>query len=213
MKIKVCGMKYQKNIRELEALHPDYMGFLFYSGSKRYVTTELPEVDSPIDKIGVFVNQDVTEVLGRIRSHGLAGVQLHGEERPDYIEKLRTQLTGSDVKIIKAFPVGDAMDWQPIKSYEPFCDYFLFDTKGKDRGGNGVQFNWDLLSGYPLKTEYFLSGGIGPQDIDPLKEFCSSGKSELCHSIDVNSRFELFPGMKDIEKLKTFIQDFKAIRS
>jgi phosphoribosylanthranilate isomerase len=214
MKIKVCGMKYEENIRELEALHPDYMGFLFYEGSKRYVETdELPKVSESIDKIGVFVNEDTTEVLGRVRSDGLAGVQLHGEESPAYIEKLRAQMKGSDVKIIKAFPVGNSVDWESMKSYEPFCDYFLFDTRGKDRGGNGVQFNWNLLSGYPLKTEYFLSGGIGPQDIEPLKEFFSSTRAELCHSIDVNSQFELNPGMKDIEKLRTFIKDFKAIRS
>lgn len=213
MKIKVCGMKYEENILELEALQPDYMGFLFYTGSKRFVDTEIPEIPKGIEKIGVFVNQDEKEIVKRVRSHELAGVQLHGEESPAYVDRLLLLLKDTDVKIIKAFPVGDSMDWEQLKLYEAACDYFLFDTKGKDRGGNGIQFNWELLSGYPLKKEYFLSGGIGPDDMEALKDFHKSGKAELCHAIDVNSRFELFPGMKDIEKLKIFIKDFKAIRT
>lgn len=213
MKIKVCGMKYEENILELEALQPDYMGFLFYTGSKRFVDTEIPEIPKGVEKIGVFVNQDEKEIVKRVRSHELAGVQLHGEESPAYVDRLLLLLKDTDVKIIKAFPVGDSMDWEQLKLYEAACDYFLFDTKGKDRGGNGIQFNWELLSGYPLKKEYFLSGGIGPDDMEALKDFHKSGKAELCHAIDVNSRFELFPGMKDIEKLKIFIKDFKAIRT
>jgi len=213
MKIKVCGMKYDENIHELEALQPDYMGFLFFSGSKRYVESELPEIRKEIHKIGVFVNQEEDEVVEKVHTNQLAGIQLHGEESPDYIEQLRAQLKDSEVKIIKAFPVGDSMNWEQMASYEGVCDYFLLDTKGKERGGNGVQFNWELLSGYPLKTEFFLSGGIGPDDIEALKDFSKSEKSAMCHAIDVNSRFELFPGMKDIEKLKVFIKDFKGIQS
>ena len=213
MKIKVCGMKYNENIHELEALHPDYMGFLFFSGSKRFVETELPEIREGIEKIGVFVNQEEDEVVQLVRSNQLAAVQLHGEESPDYIERLRAQLEDPEVKIIKAFPVGDSMSWGQLKPYEAFCDYFLLDTKGKERGGNGIQFNWELLSGYPLKTNFFLSGGIGPDDIEALKDFSKSEKSGMCHAIDVNSRFELFPGMKDMEKLKVFIKDFKDIQS
>jgi phosphoribosylanthranilate isomerase len=211
MKIKVCGMKYEENIHELEALGPDYMGFLFFAGSKRFVDEELPEIDREIEKIGVFVNQEKEEVVQGVRSNQLTGVQLHGEESPTYIEGLRKLLRDTDVKIIKAFPVGDSMDWEPVKPYEPFCDYFLFDTKGKDRGGNGIQFDWSLLESYPLKKEYFLSGGIGPDDLDAIRAFRKSDYADLCHAIDVNSRFELSPGRKDIEKLKIFIKDFKAI--
>lgn len=213
MKIKVCGMKYDENIHELEALQPDYMGFLFFSGSKRYVESELPEIRKEIHKIGVFVNQEEDEVVEKVHTNQLAGIQLHGEESPDYIEQLRAQLKDSEVKIIKAFPVGDSMNWEQLAPYEGVCDYFLLDTKGKERGGNGIQFNWELLSGYPLKTNFFLSGGIGPDDIEALKDFSKSEKSGMCHAIDVNSRFELFPGMKDIEKLKVFIKDFKGIES
>lgn len=213
MKIKVCGMKYEENIHELEVLQPDYMGFLFYSGSKRFVDKELPKINEDTAKIGVFVDQDEKEVLSRVHSNALSGVQLHGEESPNYIEKLRIGLKGCEVIIIKAFPVGESMDWDVVRPYEAVCDYFLFDTRGKDRGGNGIQFNWDLLSGYPLKTEYFLSGGIGPGDLEALKKFSESEKAKLCHAIDVNSRFELFPGMKDMEKLTRFIKDFKVIRS
>lgn len=213
MKIKVCGMKYEENIHELQALQPDYMGFLFFSGSKRFIDMKIPEISKDIEKIGVFVNQDENEVLSRVHTNALAGVQLHGEESPAYVEQLRIQLKDSDVKIIKAFPVGVSMDWDQLRPYEAACDYFLFDTKGKDRGGNGIQFDWDLLSGYRLKTEYFLSGGIGPDDLQALKVFRKSDQAKLCHAIDVNSRFELSPGMKDIEKLRKFIRDFKAIRS
>ena len=213
MKVKVCGMKYEKNMYQLESLHPDYMGFLFFSGSKRFIDKELPQISKDIEKIGVFVNQNEEEIEQRVRLNGLSGVQLHGEESPADVESLSMLLQGTGVKIIKAFPVGDSMDWDQLKPYESVCDYFLFDTRGKDRGGNGIQFDWNLLSGYPLKTEYFLSGGIGPEDLEALKEFSSSEKAQLCHAIDVNSRFELFPGMKDIEKLKIFIRDFKAIRS
>lgn len=212
MKIKVCGMKYEENIRELEACCPDYMGFLFFPGSKRFVDAELPEINKEIEKIGVFVNQEVDEVAQKVNTNRLAGVQLHGEETPSYLESLRTLLKDEDVKIIKAFPVGNVMDWDSVKAYETLCDYFLFDTKGKDRGGNGIQFDWNLLAAYPLKKEFFLSGGIGPDDLDALKAFRESDQSGLCHAIDVNSRFELFPGMKDVEKLKLFIKDFKAIR-
>lgn len=213
MKIKVCGMKYDENIQELEVLHPDYMGFLFYSGSKRYVDAELPEIQKGMQKIGVFVNQEEKELADRVRHHELTGVQLHGEESPQYIERLRILLKDADVKIIKAFPVGDSMSWEQLKPYEAVCDYFLLDTKGKERGGNGVQFDWELLSGYPLKTKFFLSGGIGPDDLKALKDFSKSEKASMCHAIDVNSRFELYPGMKDIEKLKVFIKDFKGIQS
>ncbi len=213
MKIKVCGMKYEKNMHELEVLQPDYMGFLFFAGSKRFIDENLPEIDPDIEKIGVFVNQDEREVLQRVRSNRLSGVQLHGDESPAEVRSLRKLLKDADVKIIKAFAVGDLMDWDQLEPYEYLCDYFLFDTRGKERGGNGIQFDWSLLSGYPLKTEYFLSGGIGPDDLAALKEFSTSEKAKLCHAIDVNSRFELFPGMKDMEKLKIFIRDFKAIRS
>jgi phosphoribosylanthranilate isomerase len=211
MKIKVCGMKYEENIRELELLRPDYMGFLFFSGSKRFVESKLPRIEEYIDKIGVFVNQEVNEVKEAIVSNGLQGVQLHGEESPAYIERLRSLLAGSQTTIIKAFPVGDTMDWEILEPYETNCDYFLFDTKGKDRGGNGIQFDWKILSGYKLKTKYFLSGGIGPDDIGPLKDFLVSDNAEKCQAIDINSRFEVYPGMKDIDKLKVFIEDFKAI--
>ena len=169
-------------------------------------------VEVEIEKIGVFVNQEVDEVAQKVHRNRLAGVQLHGEETPSYVESLRTLLNDEEVKIIKAFPVGNVMDWESVKVYETLCDYFLFDTKGKDRGGNGIQFDWNLLADYPLKKEYFLSGGIGPDDLDALKAFRESDQSGLCHAIDVNSRFELFPGMKDVEKLKLFIKDFKAIR-
>ena len=211
MRIKVCGMKFEENIREVEALQPDYLGFIFFSGSKRYVTGALPSIDEGIKKIGVFVNEEIQEILNRVRSEGLHGIQLHGEESPAYVEHLQADLKGSKVEIIKAFPVGESMDWEKLEPYERLCDYFLFDAKGEKRGGNGVQFDWNLLSGYNLSTPYFLSGGIGPDDLETLKDFMKTKEAELCKVIDVNSRFEKSPGLKNTEELKSFITDFKAL--
>ena len=213
MKIKVCGMKYEDNIRELEALDPDYIGFLLYRGSKRYVEGLLPTVKQGVKKVGVFVNEKVSEIVAQVKKNGLHAVQLHGEENPDELKQLKEIFGDSDLSIIKAFPVGNFMDWDKVKAYEPFCDFFLFDAKGKDRGGNEFCFDWEVLNAYSLNKPFFLSGGIGPDDLDRLEEFSRSEKADLCHAIDVNSRFEVSPGRKDIEKLRKFIEKFKAIRS
>ena len=118
MRIKVCGMKFERNIREVEALQPDYLGFIYYSGSKRCVTGELPSIDEGIKKIGVFVNEEIQEILNRVRSEGLHGVQLHGEESPAYVEHLQADLKGPEVEIIKAFPVGESMDWEKLEQFD-----------------------------------------------------------------------------------------------
>jgi len=213
MKLKVCGMKFRENIEEVASLHPDYMGFIFYKGSKRFFEGRIPELDASIRKIGVFVNEDLTEVVKKVRKHQLQGVQLHGDEDVAYCSSLKNGLKNvADLDLIKVFPVRNSINLEQLRPYNDHCDYFLFDTLGKERGGTGVQFNWEALADYDLSTPYLLSGGIGPDDLDSLRRFSQTASAKSCHAVDVNSRFEDFPGMKNIEKLKSFIDDFKEMK-
>lgn len=214
MKLKICGMKFSDNMQKIAALRPDYMGFIFYKGSKRNFDGRIPELDQAIGKIGVFVNEDLMEVLSRVNEHGLQGVQLHGDEPVEYCIELKKRLgTDRKVDLIKVFPVRNSIDLENISAYEGSCDYFLFDSLGKERGGTGIQFKWEALEGYDLSTPYILSGGIGPEDIEPLRRFFLTESARACHAVDVNSKFEDFPGMKNIEKLKIFMDDFKENES
>jgi phosphoribosylanthranilate isomerase len=213
MKIKVCGMRDSENISSLIALSPDFIGFIFYRKSSRYVT-DFPQVEIPstIKKVGVFVNEKLDEVLKMVINYQLDCVQLHGNETAEYCQKLR-QFSYTNIgidssspyfEIIKAFSVADDFDFTKTVSYQNNCDYLLFDTKGKDYGGNGVKFNWKILKKYKYKTPYFLSGGIGLEEKKELKEFLRRPESNYCVAVDVNSRFEISPGVKNIEKLKEF---------
>lgn len=206
-------MKYSENMKQLEALHPDYMGLIFYKRSARFFDGQIPEMDPSVKKVGVFVDEELGQVVNKVRHYGLQAVQLHGEEEPGYCLSLRKELEGTEhIDLIKAFPVANTLDLHRLKKYEGVCDYFLFDTKGEHPGGNGIQFNWGVLSSYDLTTPYFLSGGIGPDDLESLREFCASDASGACHAVDVNSRFEIAPGNKDIERIKRFIDEFKEIQ-
>ncbi len=206
-------MKYRENILEVAALQPDYMGFIFYPGSKRNFEGKIPDLDPSIRKIGVFVNEDLRKVVDTIRRHQLGGAQLHGEEDPGYCEALREAVDDpEDFCLIKAFRVRDEIDYGTLESYEGLCSCFLFDTLGEQRGGTGKKFNWEALEGYGSSTPYLLSGGIGPEDLEPLARFFESEHAAACQGVDVNSRFEEAPGLKDIEKLKSFIHEFKAFR-
>jgi len=222
MKIKVCGMRDKENIESLIALKPDFVGFIFYDKSKRFVT-DFPQIQFPSEtkKVGVFVNESIEEVIGIVEKYQLDFVQLHGNETSEYCENLirmvtersrSENITGSvistplnhQVQIIKAFSVDENFDFSNTKPFENYCDYFLFDTKGKDYGGNGIKFNWELLKNYKGETPYFLSGGIGLEDKDGLLSFLSREESKYCYAVDVNSGFEIKPGLKNIEKLKEF---------
>ena len=211
MIVKVCGMREAENIREVEALHPDWMGFVFWSKSKRFVG-ELPGY-MPVHarRVGVFVDEDAEQV-GRIaRTYGLDIIQLHGSESPDYIGQLKSALAlqlGREVHVVKAFNIGTADDLAATTAYNGVADYFLFDTKAQLPGGSGRQFDWSVLAAYDGPTPFILSGGIGPDDVPALREWFRTGGpvTEKCIGIDLNSRFELAPGLKDINKLKTFIQ-------
>ena len=202
MKLKVCGMKYKANIKAIAALKPDYMGFIFYENSSRYVTEKIPQIPEGTKKVGVFVNAHLEVVQKAVLEHGLKAVQLHGKETPEYCHDLKTDA----VEIIKVFSIKDRFDFSELTPYEPHVDYFLFDTKGPNPGGNGSCFDWDVLKNYNCKTPYFLSGGIGIKDIEKLKDFKESKIAKKCHAVDVNSKFELQPAYKDPIKLKSFIE-------
>ena len=192
-------MRDAENIREVEALRPDWMGFIFWPKSSRYVS-KFPE-DMPVccKRVGVFVDEDINLVKHTAKDHALDIIQLHGSESPEYARQLR------EWEVIKAFNIATADDFEATKPYEGIVDYFLFDTKGKSVGGNGEKFDWDVLADYVGKTPFLLSGGIGPDDAERIKSF----HHPKCIGIDLNSRFELAPALKDISKLKEFIKKIR----
>jgi len=203
MKLKVCGMKYQDNIQQVATLQPDYLGFIFYEKSARnFDALNIPEISNTIKKTGVFVYAELDFVLEKVNKHNLQAVQLHGKESSKYCK----QLLGKNIEIIKVFSIKDEFDFSILKPYEGIVDYFLFDTKGKLPGGNGYAFDWTILNTYPSTTPFFLSGGIGLNQIDNIKKFQQSEASKYCYALDVNSKFEIEPGLKNIEQLEKFKQ-------
>ncbi|MEO0571608.1 MAG: phosphoribosylanthranilate isomerase [Bacteroidota bacterium] len=198
MKLKVCGMSH--NPVEVEALEPDYMGFIFWEKSPRYLEGVIPSISRRIKKVGVFVNASAEEILQKVTRYGLQMVQLHGKETPELCNHLRKLGLG----VIKVFGVGETFDFSVLEPYEKACDYYLFDTKGKLPGGNGYVFDWEVLENYPSTKPFFLSGGIGMENIDDILTFLYRPESKYCHAIDINSRFEIKPGLKDIGLLKEF---------
>lgn len=211
MKLKVCGMKYPDNIEQVASLQPDYLGFIFYEKSARnFEEINIPKLPNTIKKTGVFVNQDLDFVIEKVKKHQLQAVQLHGHESPEYCEQLKRHFeerNDEKIEIIKAFSICDSFNFEVLKPYEAVCDYFLFDTKGKLPGGNGYTFNWNVLKKYILTKPFFLSGGIGLNEIENVLSFLRKQESKYCHAIDVNSQFEIEPGLKNIEKLKEFKQN------
>jgi len=202
MKLKVCGMKYQDNILKVSALKPDYMGFIFYEKSPRFVSKSISEIPKNIKKVGVFVNASTDTITKNIDEFGLNVVQLHGDETAEFCKNIRTK----NVEIIKVFSVKNNFNFKKLRPFEAHVDYFLFDTKGPNPGGNGYCFDWSILENYDSKTPYFLSGGIGLEEIETLNEFKNSAAAKRCYAIDVNSKFEIKPALKDSIKLKKFIE-------
>jgi len=205
LKIKVCGMN--QNTVEVGALKPDYIGFIFWNPSKRNFSGKPVVLPHSIKKIGVFVDELIAVIIERIKTHQLLAVQLHGNESPEFCKALKLQVKG--IEIIKVFSIKDEFNFEELKPFESVCDYYLFDTKGKLPGGNGFKFNWEVLKDYPSIKPFFLSGGIGLEDMDSIKEFMQQKEAKYCHAIDVNSKFEIAPGLKDIGKLKDFIKSIK----
>ena len=197
-------MRDAENIKELIELQPDFIGFIFYKKSSRHVE-EFPKVDIPasIKKVGVFVNESLEYVLRIVTENSLDCVQLHGDESPEYCEDLG-KIMHSDIQLIKAFPVDAAFDFEQVFAFEKQVDLFLFDTKGDKVGGNGVAFDWTLLDKYSSKKPFLLSGGIGEDSVDELQQFMKTPLSEYCMGWDVNSKFEIRPGFKNIDKIKEF---------
>jgi phosphoribosylanthranilate isomerase len=196
MKLKICGMKYPNNILEVSELLPDYLGFIFYKKSSRYFDGEIPKLSKSIKKVGVFVNATLEEINLKIEKYHLDIIQLHGDENPEFCKNLKHQ----NIEIIKVFSVNDEFNFEELFPFEDVCDYFLFDTKGKLPGGNGITFNWEVLKKYNSKKPFFLSGGIGIEEIEKIKIL-----NLPIYAIDVNSKFEIEPGLKNIQLCKDAI--------
>lgn len=201
-----------ENILEVASLEPDYLGFIFFEGSPRNFNGRIPPLPERIKKTGVFVNASEKFILEKIRDFELQAVQLHGEESAKFCQNLKSQFEiGREPEVIKVFSVMETFDFEKLGPYEGIADLFLFDTKGKNKGGNGLVFNWELLKNYSSLTPFFLSGGIGLGEIDALKDFIEylqkNGTRNLLYGIDVNSKFETAPGQKSKLPLKKFIKE------
>ncbi len=206
VKLKICGMKFPENIQEIALLQPDFLGFIFYENSARnYTENSIVSLPDSIKKVGVFVNERQDKIIQIIQKHHLNYIQLHGNETESYCLELINQLNHNQLntKIIKAFSVDDSFDFQRLTNFQ-IVDYFLFDTKGKLPGGNGTKFNWQILDNYHLEKPYFLSGGIGIEDISTIAAFLKTPASKYCFALDVNSQFEVEPGLKNKEQLQQF---------
>jgi phosphoribosylanthranilate isomerase len=200
LKLKVCGMN--KNTSAVASLKPDYLGFIFWEPSKRYFKNEMPSIPHGVEKVGVFVDASTLEIKTLVKQFELLYVQLHGKESPAFCDELKKEVP--QIKIIKVFSIKDNFDFSVLRHFEDVCDFYLFDTKGKLPGGNGYVFNWGILKNYPSTKPYFLSGGIGLEELKSIQDFFERPESQYCHAIDVNSKFEVAPGLKDIDKIKEF---------
>ncbi len=207
MKIKVCGMKDPENIKELAKLPIDYMGLIFYSQSPRYVGNPDPQtlnsLPEHIKKVGVFVNKEPGYLLQQIDKYKLDYIQLHGNESTEYIKEIKEG--NSKISIIEAFQISEISDFDEIQKYEKVCDYVLFDTKTPKYGGSGQKFDWKILDYYPGETPFFLSGGISSKDVKEIKKI----QNPKLYGLDLNSRFETEPGIKNIQLIKEFIKRIK----
>ncbi len=200
VKVKVCGMKYPENILELAALQPDYLGFIFWDKSSRYFDGEMPAIPSFIKKVGVFVQEEIEVILAKAEKYNLQAIQLHGNESVSFCSDLKEKLEGKRIEIIKVFSVNDTFDFQELEPFETVCDYFLFDTKGKLPGGNGTTFDWRVLEKYPSLKPFFLSGGISLDEVESIQQILNTNLP--IHALDLNSKFETEPGLKDITLLQ-----------
>lgn len=202
MEIKVCGMRDPENIRKLiDQVKPDWMGFIFYAKSPRFVSDQSANqiAGFPVKKVGVFVNEEEDQILKRIRDFDLSAVQLHGQETPDFVESLSKK---TSAEIWKVISVREQIDWQSLKGYLPFVNKFLFDTATSAHGGSGQKFDWKVLETYPFDKGFLLSGGLDVESVDGI--LALADKLPQLQGVDLNSRFEDAPGLKNIEKLKFF---------
>lgn len=207
-RLKVCGLTQQAQVMALDELGVIFAGFIFYAPSPRYYkrymdTSVLKKIRGKnINKVGVFVNASVEEVLRAVDEAGLSMVQLHGDESPKTCEKIAEY-----VSVIKAFRLrdDDQVMWK-LKDYQPVADMFLFDTASAEYGGSGKKFNWKVLAGLQIGKPFFLSGGIGPEDAPFIQQFAADPVAKDLFALDINSRFETAPGVKNIALIESFIQ-------
>ena len=206
LKIKVCGMKYPENMRDVAGLDIEIQGYIFYAPSKRDVG-HLEEENKKLlfqtnkEKAGVFVNKRNDFIQTIAHKYKLDYIQLHGDESPDECKQLKV----TNCKIIKAFRLDETFDFSQLSTYKGIVDFFLFDTKAELIGGTGKKFDWSILDNYKLNIPFFLSGGIGPNDASSIQSI----DHKMFHGIDLNSGFEDSPGLKNIEKLRIFISQLK----
>lgn len=203
MFVKVCGMRDGLNIRQVAELKPELLGFIFYPVSKRYVGADfdkslLPPSDSNIRPVAVFVNEKLEEVQRIIEHYGFKTVQFHGSESPEYCAHFKKR----DIIVFKAFGLHAAFNWEILTPYQLVCDYFLFDTSTTGYGGSGEKFEWELLDHYPLEHPFILSGGIRVEDSRQIRTI----KHRWLAGVDINSRFELSPGVKNVDLVKKFMK-------
>ena len=201
MLVKVCGMREPDNIRAVEALGIDVMGFIFWPKSSRYVSRRPAYLPTACRRVGVFVDAEIEDICRIAADFALDFIQLHGHESPEYLRQLRSVCGGTAIQFIKAFNIATPDDLQQTAAYDGLADLFLFDTKGPSVGGNGTQFDWNVLAAYTGTTPFLLSGGIGPGDADRVLSF----HHPKCVGIDINSRFETAPAVKDINLLQNFL--------
>ena len=208
IRLKICGLRLAENIRDILPFKPDFIGFIFYDRSPRHVGENyswIGDLDTgpAVRKVGVFVNESVDKILKIASETGLEYLQLHGEERPDTCFNLKEK----GFQVIKVFSVGKDFSFQEMEAYSGVVDYFLFDTRGKYLGGNGIPFDWSLLEKYPYQVPFFLSGGIGTDNISYVKFL----NHPMFYAVDVNSRLESDPGIKDPDLLERFMEEFEKI--
>lgn len=211
--IKVCGMRDAQNIREIDAIQGvDMMGLIFWPGSKRYVAEKPEYLPQNCMRVGVFVDADLEEVVAKVKEYDLGIVQMHGDENLAYVSELRKMLLAADCKlpkIIKAIPVSSRSSVLKAMMWDGYVDGILFETPTNGFGGSGVSFDWSLLYSYRARTPFFLTGGIGPQSLEALKEF----EHPQWIGVDLNSKFETAPGVKDVEAVRHFVEELLASRS
>ncbi|MGI4874914.1 MAG: phosphoribosylanthranilate isomerase [Janthinobacterium lividum] len=206
MRIKICGMREAGNLWAIADLKPDFLGFIFYEKSPRCVRevlepAQVRSLPPSICKVGVFVDADLADVRATTIRYSLDYVQLHGHETPDYCQQLRAW----GLSLIKAFAVDNDVDFRELTAYTPFCDYFLFDTKGELPGGNGRAFDWSVLAGYTGPTPFLLGGGLGLHNLPELLRF----EHSQLKGFDFNSQLELAPGRKDVAATRQLLAQIR----
>jgi phosphoribosylanthranilate isomerase len=203
MRLKVCGMTSLEQLQQLQDIDVDFAGLIFYEGSKRFAADKLKDQQSEIrrlkiKKVGVFVNADIKRIKKAVEDYGLSCVQLHGDESPEICGEVQ-----NFVSVIKAIQIGAGTDLdEQLEKYKTICDCFLFDNASKQYGGSGIQFHWSKLEKANISKPFFLSGGIGLEDVEKVKAF----DHPMLFAIDINSRFETSPGVKDLQQVASFLK-------